>query len=748
MPGATITVTPQTITEGGRVKLQASPAVPDSTVKQSIYAWSVERGQVEPLQSTSDRAEWDTTGLTPGGYIVRVSLLQFDAQAKLLHSYTGEEVAVVEARPGVSPAPAATSSASLSASAGAGGSAPTGSPAAAASPSTGAPAAGPAPGASAAPGAGASPAASAAPGTSSAPGGAASPGASTSPGSFSSPTASASPGAAAAPVATVAPAGPTAFPPGFSGASAPLRSYAAPETGTPLPGAMVAPGAGGATLASHDGFGETLLRGGPLPVALRRTSHAATTDEILWMIIRRSTDALSFGNYVNFIDEVLCREGSHTDTHAVHPHGVRDAVKAVKHSRMRLPFPGVDAYRRLKSATEAFMMVNCGVMVDLEELMEDIDLQEEEARLELPLGGAKDPLKFLGNMWSKYLEDVNGTPDAALPYLAICREKLPDVPLTSAHHHEGRRIDCVGIIREKLALPCFLELIWNYWHEEGMLAQTLNYISQRFQNVGAEDGNGLLNMEIDPLRPLNNLLWGYIQDEQNRLSVARRASEYAHQYGFPLHGRAVAGQRAAERRSKFLESFHTLLHRCVQFFRQDDDTTVVADGFPVLNAIKETHYLLAQGAHNQFGDLPSTARQEMLVQQWLLSRPEMREFFGGRVMVPYPEAWMDRVDAMKSLQGWTDVSVVHFHDLAVFGEQLLLSVRYGGWSLASNPNQAANWARYWRAEIQGYIHAYRAATGVDLTAEVTDARHLSERYVPPSVHLRNRLALQAQTRRH
>ena len=45
--------------------------------------------------------------------------------------------------------------------------------------------------------------------------------------------------------------------------------------------------------------------------------------------------------------------------------------------------------------------------------------------------------------------------------------------------------------------------------------------------------------------------------------------------------------------------------------------------------------------------------------------------------------------------------------------------------------------RYWRAEIQGYIHAYRAVTGVD----VTDAQQ-STRFTPPSVHLRNRLASQ------
>ena len=90
---------------------------------------------------------------------------------------------------------------------------------------------------------------------------------------------------------------------------------------------------------------------------------------------------------------------------------------------------------------------------------------------------------------------------------------------------------------------------------------------------------------------------------------------------------------------------------------------MIADGFPVLNALKEVHLILSQGAHNQFGDLPSTARIEMLMQQWLLARPEFREFLPTRIMVAYPEPWMDRVDAMKKLQGWTDTSVLHFRNL-------------------------------------------------------------------------------------
>jgi hypothetical protein len=108
-------------------------------------------------------------------------------------------------------------------------------------------------------------------------------------------------------------------------------------------------------------------------------------------------------------------------------------------------------------------------------------------------------------------------------------------------------------------------------------------------------------------------------------------------------------------------------------------------------------------------------------------------------MVAYPETWMDRVDAMKKLQGWSDVNVLHFRDLGVFGEKLLLTVRYGSWVDVDDPDQAKNWARAWRPEIQGYIHAYRAVTGVDVSSEPVNS-------TLPSVLLQQRLAQQPRHR--
>ena len=56
------------------------------------------------------------------------------------------------------------------------------------------------------------------------------------------------------------------------------------------------------------------------------------------------------------------------------------------------------------------------------------------------------------------------------------------------------------------------------------------------------------------------------------------------------------------------------------------------------------------------------------------------------------------------------------------------------------PVQATNWARFWRPEIQGYIHAYRSVTGIDLTAVNVGG---SVDATLPSVLLRKRLATQA-----
>jgi hypothetical protein len=332
----------------------------------------------------------------------------------------------------------------------------------------------------------------------------------------------------------------------------------------------------------------------------------------------------------------------------------------------------------------------------------------------------------------------------ALPYL----DRILQALLTLDPERRDEVLPyCFGILQHRLTCPSLLELIWSYWHEEGMLVQTMNAIAFRFQNRRSSPHDPLGELELDPLRPLNNLIWGLIQDEHNRLTVSRRAYEYDHHYGLQLVGKAVPGLASADSRSKFIEAFHNLLYRTAVFYREDSDTTVIAEAFPLLNALREVHLLLAEGAHNQFGDLPWTARAEMLTMQWLLARPEMREFLRGRYMVPYQEPWMGAVDSMKKLQGWTDTTITHFHELAGTGERILLSVRYGDWvDIDNTQEQAKNWARYWKPEIQRYLHGYQACTGVDLMADLTDTRNAAQRFLQPSMLLQRRLSAQRAPR--
>jgi hypothetical protein len=477
----------------------------------------------------------------------------------------------------------------------------------------------------------------------------------------------------------------------------------------------------------------------PTKVALQRSGASPTPDQALWAAIRNRTSAMSFPRYQRFINTLLVDKG-----------GFDKAVQTVERElsdldvdgrRQSLGVFGPHAYGILKLATQAFLTLESGVAIHERDAFGESDdifsAEHEDVRMEREGVTARG----LERRLRSYLRTSDGQP-VALPYLKrIVRAFIsldrddPAKPETSPYGE--------GILKHRFTAPSMLELIWSYWLEEGMLVQTINAIALRFQNRRSSPQDPLGELEFDPLRPLNNLLWGYIQDEHNRLTVSRRAYEYQHHYGLILQGKAVRGMVPADTRSKFIEAFHNLLYRAGLFYREDRDTTVIADAFPLLNALKEVHLILAEGAHNQFGDLTWTARGEMLINQWMLARPETREFLRGRYMVPYQEGWMGAVDCMKKLQGWSDTSITHFHELAVTGERILLSIRYGDWVDINNiEEQAKNWARSCKPEIQRYLHGYQAVTGVDLGAETTEAQDGAGRLTQPSKLLQRRLLAQ------
>jgi hypothetical protein len=467
-------------------------------------------------------------------------------------------------------------------------------------------------------------------------------------------------------------------------------------------------------------------------VTLQRTFAGPTDDRALWPAIRNRTAAIGFDRYKKFIDCVFC-EGKFPEDVPI-PERFKGCVDEPV---LQFNIHGPYAYSVLKLATQVFLTLESGVVIrdNTPGKPKIFDIEKERIRVnDFSLTVSK-----LQQELQAYL-----APAEHLPYL--------DRIVTNLITLDGEATEvlpyCLGVLQFRLTSPSLIELIWSYWLEEGMLVQTMNAIARRFQNRRGSPNDPLAELEFDPLRPLNNLIWGFIQDEHNRLTVPRRTHEYQHHYGLSLIGTTVSDLNPADSRSKFIEAFHNLLSCAARFFKEDSDTTVIADAFPLLNALKEVHLILAEGAHNQFGDLTWTARAEMLTIQWMLARPEMREFLRGRYMVPYQEEWMGAVDSMKKLQGWTDTTITHFYELAVTGERILLSVRYGDWSDIENiEDQAKNWARSSKPEIQRYIHGYRTATGVDLAADITDTRDAATRYLQPSVLLQRRLAEQAPAMR-
>jgi hypothetical protein len=454
----------------------------------------------------------------------------------------------------------------------------------------------------------------------------------------------------------------------------------------------------------------------------------------LWVAIDLHTESVSFNSFQAFVDRVFCGRDAPAAA------GSRGLDELMSELRERQRNPGLSSYELLMRTAEVFLLTQAGVWKTREEGPRDVlravveiqgggppgrnNVPREYLRLieqEMSFEQLNDQLgTFLGNDVNNYLQTVleANYEDGRVPVSPFCPAYL----------------DPTG--------PYLLELIWSYWMEEAMLAQAVAAINLRFQNVRRPGRDPLLDLTLDPLRPLNNFLWGYIQNETKHLSVARRAYEYNHQYGFGLYGKAVPGLRPADPRSEFLSSFHDLLRQCALFYREDADTTAIPDASPMLNALKDLNLVLSQGAENQFRDLPWQARVEMLVQQWLLARPELREFLHAKPMVAYPEAWMPRLDALRQRMGWGTTSVTHFRDLARFGERILLSVRYGNWTSVSDQDVARTWARYWKPEIQGYIYAYQTVTGVDLGDDGRDALSSEMRYAQPSQLLLRRLQQQ------
>jgi len=290
-------------------------------------------------------------------------------------------------------------------------------------------------------------------------------------------------------------------------------------------------------------------------VALEPTgSDVPTPDQALWGAIRNRTAAASFTYFERLVELVFCR-----DLRAEPTNDLRNAATRLGprfSEREDHCYHGTEAYNLLKAVAEVFVTLACGMKVE-PILGPDGKPPPANSEIEGEAGRGTDLMTFeqLSAALALYLRP--GT----LPYLDRIISALKLEPVNSPL--------CDGLLHGPDCFPCMLELIWSYWHEEGMLVQSLNALCLRFQNKRSPYlRDPLAALRLAPLRPLNTLLWGYIQDEVNRLTLARRAYEYDHEYGLRLVGKAVPELQSVDSRSKFLEAFHNLLNATSRFYKE------------------------------------------------------------------------------------------------------------------------------------------------------------------------------------
>jgi len=146
--------------------------------------------------------------------------------------------------------------------------------------------------------------------------------------------------------------------------------------------------------------------------------------------------------------------------------------------------------------------------------------------------------------------------------------------------------------------PSLVELIWSYWHEEGNAGSNHERDRQTLSEIVAvRAGDPLTDLAFDPLRPLSNLLWGYVHDDRNRLTVEDRSSEYANAYGTDLDWPQHEGRGAGPTTAQNLSPRSTICSPCTARLlpRGRRHHRQGPTAFPLLNALKDVHLILADG---------------------------------------------------------------------------------------------------------------------------------------------------------
>ena len=288
--------------------------------------------------------------------------------------------------------------------------------------------------------------------------------------------------------------------------------------------------------------------------------------------------------------------------------------------------------------------------------------------------------------------------------------------------------------------PLFCELIFVFWIEIGLLAQSFRLVAHRFQNYGASKKVARLShLNVAALRPVAGLLFDWLSQQHEVRTVHARVHAYLHEFNCALPGKAARPIAPVRTETGFSSAFHGLLHVALRYYLQTSELTWVPDAFPLLTALRTLSEVLKRTEVNTFQRTAFDARREFASYGVILGTPEVRRFLVTEG-IPAREDWIPAVDALNDLAGWRVGAMLNYLDLATEGERILASVRWLDWDAADDA-MAQAWANANRQSVQCYAFRTRLISGLDLASD--QAEHLRDHALPMSTLAYRRLGIAA-----
>lgn len=271
--------------------------------------------------------------------------------------------------------------------------------------------------------------------------------------------------------------------------------------------------------------------------------------------------------------------------------------------------------------------------------------------------------------------------------------------------------------------PLFVEPIWSFWQDASQLLLVTRAVVGQLLGVAASQSGelGLGDLRASLPTGLAAVLREWFDKTGEDPGDYQRAEVYRRFYGL-LPALSVG---PGPTQSPIIELSHAALVEAAGVDRFTDGANTYEAG-RLAPLLRQVHVALAEAVSQpvqggatvdvlrRFVALQSVGREDMLIAQWIMNQPEVRDAgLQSLVLVAYPEMWMATLDAARARLGMLGALSVYHDELARSAEALLLSIRFAD-PRAIDDAFALDWARFWRPEVRTYLGAFRRVTGGDI----------------------------------